>query len=234
MPGADHGEVPVVEGSDADHPEAFGDRYNRSVGATEREVPVCLHQFSNPWQIFAKDRDEDEPVIGAKLAQKPCLDHGSTPPLEQIADLRQHRVFGVDHGHKRTSVDDDHRSGGLRLAKLCAHDVLGTPAKIRLASVGDPYKAGAAGTSWHPRDEAQRLQRVGRPVLRDPLDELVQLLSRSHPTSVAHQPPGSPNTWQPGAGMPNHTLPVRVTMIFGWVPVAFTWQVLSRKPSALA
>jgi hypothetical protein len=74
------------------------------------------------------------------------------------------RIAGVDHGHQRTGIDDDHRSGGLRLAKLCAHDVLGTPAKIRLAGVGDPYKAGAAGTSWYPRDEAQRLQRLGAAV----------------------------------------------------------------------
>jgi hypothetical protein len=70
-------------------------------------------------------------------------------------------------------VDREPIPGGQQLSTT----VLRPAAKIGFAGVRDPDKPGATCPPRSPPDEPQRLKRVAGPVLRNLLDELVQLLS---------------------------------------------------------
>jgi hypothetical protein len=172
----------------------------------EWEVLISLDQLGHARQILAKNRDQREPVVGRELPQEAGLDLAAASALQKLTDLGQHGggheqrlvdcldpldaalvicVTGVDQCDERPCIDDDHRSGGFRLAELRAQHVLRPTAKIGFAGVGDPDKRGATCPPRSPRDETQRLKRVAGPVLRNLLDELVQLLSFSRNQSIA-------------------------------------------------
>jgi hypothetical protein len=131
MTGTNRPEVPVVQGGDLSDVQPFGDSDDRGVGGPEREVGVGLHKFDHPNEIRLLEAHVYERAFN-EGAQEGGLNPGPGTPLEEVADLSDHRrrdqdlapgevqtseevdartvvlVITVQRGDKRAGIADDH------------------------------------------------------------------------------------------------------------------------------
>lgn len=82
-------EVPAVHGGNRGNAEAFGDCYQRGVGATQSPIGVLPDEFGHPPQVGVGEVYWAESVclLTANRVEKLCLGIRTTEPVDEVAGL---------------------------------------------------------------------------------------------------------------------------------------------------